>query len=161
MKQLNFTNLMREVNAMSDPNAKELRLCEARACYEQTFLSAGNAYLMQVESAIALAQKERELSGACLPPSDEGHSKSHKLKISVCLVLELLNLLGKGRCVNDLTTLSRLASIITGFSKESILNTVQSGIVFSERHHGADILKVNAILQVLGVPFLIDISKRY
>jgi hypothetical protein len=161
MKPLNFKELLRKAEVISDFNAKELYLQEARANYQQNILFAGNAYLMQIESAIALVQKERELSVSFSPCQNEAHPKSNKLKISVCLVLELLNLLGKGRSVNDLTTLSRFASIITGFSKDNILNTMQMGIVFSKRHHDTDIKEVNEVLQRLQVPVGLEVGSRY
>ena len=37
MNTPNFTDLMREVNAISDPNAKQLLLYEARAIYKPEF----------------------------------------------------------------------------------------------------------------------------
>jgi hypothetical protein len=63
--------------------------------------------------------------------------------------------------VNDLTALSKFASIITGFSKDHIQNTVQKGIIFSNKHHRIDIKYVNDTLEQMQMPFLIDISKKY
>jgi hypothetical protein len=161
MNELNFLDLMRKVSSITDLNARELALCEARANFQQTVLSMGNAYLMQIESAIALIRKERELTVSVSTLTNVNQEKSNNLKIAVCLILEMLKLLGKGRDVNDLTTLSWLASIITGFSKDSILNTAQKGFYFSKQYHGVIIQEVNEVLQRLQMPFVIDIARKY
>jgi len=155
MNHFNFTELMCKVDTFNDLNTKQLLLYEARAIYEQTVLYADD-YLKQVESALIYFQKVNELS----PPMEEVRPKSNNLKIATCLVFELLNLAGKGKQINDLTTLSWLASIITGFSKDHILNTVQKGFYFSKRHHGIIIQEVNDVLQRLQMPFVIDITKK-
>ena len=157
MKQPNFSTLMREVKALADLNAKELLLYEARAYYQQNVQSVGNVFLMQVESELLYIQKARELSAT----ADEIQLKANNLKISTCLVFELLNLLGKGRNVNDLTTLAWFASIVTGFSRNSIQNTVQKGYGFSKQHHSAGIQEVNRVSERLQLPIFIDISKEY
>ena len=156
MNYFNFKELMCKVDAFSDLNTKQLLLYEARAIYEQTVLHADD-YLMQIESALTYFRMVNELS----PPMDEVRAKSNNLKIATCLVFELLNLAGKGKNVNDLTTLSWLVSIITGFSKDSILNTAQKGFYFSKQYHGVIIQEVNEVLQRLQMPFAIDITKKY
>ena len=152
----NFLDLMRKVNAINDLNAKELLLWKALAVYEQTVLYTDD-YFMQVKSELGYLQKEKEL----LPAMEEIRQKSNNLKISTCLVFKLLNLLGKGKNVNDLTNMSSLASIITGFSKDNILNTMQKGFYFSKQYHGVTIQEVNEILGRLQMPFAIDILKKY
>ena len=160
MNHFSFTELMRKVHAITEPNAKELLLWKALAVYEQTVLYADD-YFMQVKSEIGYLQKEKELLATALPPEDEKQQKTNSLKISVCLVFELLRLVGKGREVNDLTTLSLFTSIVTGYSRNSILNTVQKGFGFSERQHGAAIQEANEVLQRLQIPLGIDVTKRY
>ena len=152
---------MRKVANTDDFNAQELLLLGELAHYEQTVLSAGNAYQQRIESELRYIQKKRELSAPFLQPEDEIRQKSHSLKVSVCLVFELLRLVGKGRDVNDLTTLSGFASIITGYSKDNILNTSQKGINFSKQHHGRAIQEANEVLQRLDLPFALDIAMMY
>ena len=153
--QFNFTELMCKVDAVADLNTKELLLWKALTVYEQTVLYTDD-YFMQVKSEIGYLQKEKEL----LPATDEIQQKSNNLKISTCIVFQMLNLLGKGKNVNDLTNMSLLASIVTGFSKDNILNTVQKGFHFSKQYHGAIIQEVNEVLQRLRMP-LIDIAQKY
>ena len=160
MERFNFTELMRKVHAITEPNAKELLLWRALAVYEQTVLYAGD-YFMKVKSEIGYLQKEKELLALSVLAVDEVRQKSNNLKVSTCLIFEFLNLLGRGKNVNDLTNMSLLVSIITGFSKDHILNTVQKGYSFSERHHGAAIRDVNGVLQRLGVPIGIDAARKY
>jgi len=162
MYPFDFTELKRKADDTPDLNKKELLLCEALANFQQNYLLAGNFYCMQIESLIALIQKERELSIPLSPPLDEEEEPPSKnLKVSTCLIFEFLNLLGKGRNENDLTTMAKLVSLITGFSHNSILNTVQQGFNFTKRHHGIIIQEVNEVLERLQVPFLLDISKKY
>ena len=156
MNDFDFIDLMRKVDEINDINAKELFLHKARAAYQQKVLYADD-FLMQIESALSYFQKVRELS----PQVNDYPSNSNNLKISTCLIFELLKLAGRGRNVNDLTAMSKFTSIITGFSKENILNTVQKGFHFSERYHGLAIQEANMVLQRLQVPFQIDISKNY
>jgi len=110
MNHFNFTELMCKVGAVADLNTKELLLWKALAVYEQMVLYADN-YCMQVKSEIGYLQKEKELS----PVMDEIQQKSNNLKISTCLIFEFLNLLGKGRNVNDLTAMAKLVSLVTGY----------------------------------------------
>ena len=152
---------MRKVKELNDFNAQELLLREALAQCEQNVLSVGNAFSTQVESELGLIQKRRELLVTALHPADEIREKSNNLKVSVCLVFELLRLAGKGLDVNDLTTLAQFASLITGFSKITIVNTMQKGFCFSERYHGAAIREANEVLRLLGVPVVLDIGGRY
>ena len=161
MDSLNFQDLMRRVGVVADLNAQELLLYEARSICEQTILSVANTYLMQIDSALVLINKKRELLVSALPPEDEMRQKSNHLKVSVCLVFELLRLVGKGRDVNDLTTLSWFVSIITGYSRKSILNAMQKGVTFSKRYHGAAIQEVNEVLGRLDLPFALDLARRY
>jgi len=155
MNHFNFTELMCKVDQFNDLYTKQLLLYEARAIYEQTVLYADD-YLKQIESALTYFQKVNELS----PPADEVRQKSNNLKIATCIIFEMLNFLGKGKNVNDLTNMSLLASIVTGFSKDNILNTVQKGFHFSKQYHGVIIQEVNDVLQRLQMP-LIDIAKKY
>ena len=160
MNRFNFTELMRKVHAITEPNAKELQLWRALAVYEQNVLYADD-YLMKVKSEIGYLQKERELLALSVLSVDEIRPKSNNLKISTCLIFELLRLVGKGRDVNDLTTLAQFASIITGFSKITIVNTMQEGFNFSERYHGAVIREANEVLRLLGVPVALEVGGRY
>ena len=160
MKQFNFSKLMRKVHAITEPNAKELLLWKALAVYEQTVVYADD-YFMKVKSEIGYLQKEKELLALSVPLVDEIRPKTNSLKVSVCLVFELLRLVGKGRDVNDLTSLSVFVSIITGYSKDYILNTVQKGFYFSKQHHGRAIRETNEVLQRLALPFVLDFAKKY
>jgi len=160
MDQLNFSELMRKADTIADLNAKELYLHEARANYQQTALDAEN-FLKKVESVIIYYQKVKELSVTFTDSPDEVNMNANNLKISTCLIFELLKIVGKGRSANDLTTLATFASLINGFSKENILNITQKGYYFSERHHGAVIKEVNDVLQQLRLPFAIDMKKKY
>ena len=131
MHTFNFTELMCKVDAIADLNTKELLLYEARAHYQQTVLSIGNAYLMQIDSTIAYIQKVKELSVTFSQPADEIRQKSNNLKIATCLIFGMLNLLGKGRGVNDLTAMAAFASLVTGHSGKSITKIWQD-ILFSQ-----------------------------
>jgi hypothetical protein len=161
MNQFNFNELMRKVADTDDLNAKELLLSEARAICQQTVLCACKGYLMQIESELAHLQKVKELSVPVIPPQAKDDFLQSNLKISTCIVFEMLKLFGMGRSVNDLTTMADLASKITGHSKHSIRKIWQAGFIFSERQHGSDIKEVNAYLQRLGLPIEIDIAKKY
>ena len=160
INQFNFTELMCEADGIADLNTRELLLWKTLASYEQTVLYADD-FPMQVKSAIYYLQKERELPASLLAPDDEKESTVRNLKFSTCLILELLTLLGKGRGVNDLTSMSKLVSLVTGFSYHSILNNAQQGIYLTERQHGAAIQEVNGVLMRLGVPVRVEVGVRY
>jgi hypothetical protein len=160
MKPLNFNDLLRRADDIADLNAKELYLHEARTNYQQTVLDAEH-FLKKIKSAIALNQKRKELSVPFAPFPNAEQSKSNILKVSTCLIFELLKLVGKGRNFNDLTTLAKFASFITGFSATSILNTMQAGFYFTKTHHCTIIKEVNEVLNQLALPFVIDISQKY
>jgi hypothetical protein len=161
MNELNFSELKRKVDNTEDLNAKELLLYEARATCQQTFLFAGNTYLMQIESELTYLQKAKELTAPLSLQSDEGHTKKSNLKISICIILELLNMVGKGKSFNELTKICALIALITGSGKSYVLNTAQKGVTLSGDYHSAMIEEANKVLGELRLPFALCADTSY
>ena len=158
MKPLNFNELMRMADEITDPNAKELFLYEAHMNYQQTVLDAEN-FRLKIETAITYFKKVRELTAPEHQQRDEVTMDVKNLKVSTYLLFELFRMAGIGRDKNDLTTLSKFASLINGYSWKNIMNNMQKGITFTEQQHGAMIQEVNAVLKRLEMPYPINISK--
>ena len=151
---------MCEADAIADLNTRELLLWKTLSSYEQTVLYADD-FPMQAKSAIFYLQKERELLTPFSLPEEAQEPTWKNLKFSTCLIFELLTLLGKGRGVNDLTSMAKLVSLVTGFSFNNVLNTAQQGFCLTERQHGTAIQEVNGVLVRLGVPVRVEVGRRY
>jgi len=160
MNAFNFTELKRKVESIEDLNAKKLCLYRALADYQQNVLYV-NDFPMQVQSAIVFYEKINELSAPDSSPQDGIFSKSRNLKVTISIVFELLKMINKGKNVNDSTVLSSLVSLISGFSYDYTLNTVQKGFYLTEKHHGTLINEANDVLVRLGLPIQIDTKKQY
>jgi len=161
MKSLDFFKLKEEVAGMENLNEKRLRLYEARANCQQDFLFTSEIYLRQIDSEIERLEKVNELSAPVSVSQDGIFSKSRNLKVTISIVFEILKMINKGKNVNDSTVLSSFISLISGFSYDYILNTIQKGFYLSEKHHGSMINEANDVLGRLGLPIQIDTNKQY
>ena len=160
MNQFNFKELMRNVECIDASNEKELYLLKARADYEQNVFFAEND-LRQIDAKINFLRQERELLGTSTFPPAEVSTKKNNLKISICIILELLNVAGKGKSFNDLTKISALIALLTGFGKSYVLNTAQKGFTLSDDYHREMIEGTNKVLLDLRLPFVLDAYTSY
>jgi hypothetical protein len=160
MYQSNFYDLMQDMECIDASHDKELFLLKARADYQQNVFFAEND-LRQIDAKINFIRQERELLGVFPLQSDEFHTKKSNLKISICIILELLNMAGKGKSFNELTKISALIALVTGFSQSYVLNTAQKGFTLSGDYHGDMIEEVNKVLVDLRLPFALNTYTAY
>lgn len=82
------------------------------------------------------------------------------IKISSIIITELLRMIDKGKSSNDLTSICRLISFLTGKSYQKIYNEVQKGYTLTN-YHEKEIEQANKILSDLNIKISIKKDKQY
>lgn len=155
-----FAQLKAKGEKILDLNERELFYTEYLTRYRQA-RNKGNI-LKQIEDEIELTKRTRDLVSPAGKDEPEQESKEPKpaLKVKAAVVMEILNLLGKGKSQNDLSKICRLVAFLTGGSVDKIYNDAQRGILLT-KYHQKDIDAVNQILVDLNLGISIKKDKEY